>query len=185
MVSAAALQERHNRYNTEAATDDEIERRLHELTLDFGVVNQPTLSRPLQTRILRHWRLELWLPKKLGLGARQAADAFEQRRLPLVLPRELERLGVLSARQWEPSLVCDSFWEARTALDTHAVAALLPSFLAPGKGARAFFRVQLPKIEGRVFDFCLAWNPRLLRLNPHAVRRRDWLAAALSSEIGS
>src|SRR5262245_53238837 len=38
------------RYVAEAVEEDEIQRRLHDLTLDFGVVTRATLSRPLQTR---------------------------------------------------------------------------------------------------------------------------------------
>ncbi len=113
-------------YATEVASDEEIERRLHELTLDFGVVANAALSRPLQTRTF-----------------------------------------------------CESFLEASTAMEGERVAALLPRFLAPGKSSRSFVRVHIPKIDSQVFHFHVAWNPRLLRLNPHATRRRDWLADAL------
>ena len=63
------------------------------------------------------------------------------------------------------------------------VAALLPDFLAPVKSTKSFIRVNMPKIDSITFSFYFAWNPRLLRLNPHAIRKRDWLANALCEEI--
>jgi hypothetical protein len=59
----------------------------------------------------------------------------------------------------------------------------MPGFLALGKTSRSFLRVHLPKVDSRVFHFYLAWNPRLLRLNPHAIRRRDWLVEGLSKQM--
>lgn len=170
-------------YATEVATDAEIERRLHDLTLDFGIAGNAQLSRPLQTKLLGEWRLELWVPKSLRLNATKAANAFEQRHLPLALARELDGLGVAQPAQHEMALACDSFLDSRAALEGQVIAALLPGFLAPGKAARSFVRVHLPKIDSRIFHFYLAWNPRLLRLNPHAARRRDWLAAALGQRL--
>ena len=166
-------------YATEVANDEEIERRLHDLTLDFGVVKRAKLSRPLQTRLLGEWELELWMPKGSRLSESKAALAFEQRRLPLVRARELDGLGVLPAAGYEACLVCDNFLEALAAMEGGEVASLLPNFLAPGKASRSLLRIPLPKIDSEVYHFYLAWNPRLLRLNPHAARRRDWLAGAL------
>jgi DNA-binding transcriptional LysR family regulator len=182
-LSSSSLSKRESRYASEVATDDEIERRLHDLTLDFGVVGKAQLSRPLQTRTLGEWKLELWVPKALRLSESRAARAFEQGQLPLALARELDGLGVAPNKGWQASLVCDSFLDSRVALEREGIAALLPCFLSLGKAARSFFRVHMPNIDPRVFQFHLAWNPRLLRLNPHATRTRDWLLGALAEEM--
>jgi DNA-binding transcriptional LysR family regulator len=170
-------------YATEVSPDEEIERRLHDLTLDFGVVRNAALSRPLQTRLLGEWKLELFVPKGLHLSEAKAAQAFEQRRLPLVLARELDAWSAAFLPGYEPSLVCDSFLDARAALEGEEIAALLPGFLAPSNASRSLMRVHTPKLDSQVFGFHLAWNPRLLRLNPHAVRRRDWLVDALIKQM--
>ena len=172
-------------YATEFVGEQEIESRLHDLTLDFGVVSHAAMSRPLQTRVLGEWKLELWVPKALGLSEVKAAQAFEEHRLPLVLAeKELAGLGVLSPPEPEALLVCDSFLEARAAMDRHRLAALLPDYLAPSKISKSFTRVLLPMIDSRVYHFYLAWNPRLLRLNPQAIRRRDLLAESFTHQIG-
>jgi DNA-binding transcriptional LysR family regulator len=171
-------------YTTEAVGDEEIERRLHDLTLDFGVVGRAALSRPLQTKALGEWKLELWMPSALRCNETAAARAFKEQRLPLALAgKELKGLGALAATPYEASLICDSFLDARTALEGQTVAAWLPDFLAPGKGTKSFIRVRIPKLDSLVFRFHLAWNPRLLRLNPHATRRRDWLAGVLGRRM--
>jgi len=183
VLSGTSLKKAGPGYVTEITPDEEIERRLHDLTLDFGVVGSAALSRPLQTKLLGEWKLELWVPKGLRLSETKAAQAFEQRRLPLVLARELGDWSAAFLPGYEPSLVCDSHLDSRIALEGEEIAALLPRFFAPGNASRSFFRVHIPKLDSQVFRFYLAWNPRLLRLNPHAVRRRDWLADSLSEQM--
>lgn len=172
------------RYTTEAVRGDEVERRLHDLTLDFAVVTRSPLSRPLQTRELGAWGLGVWMPARWRFSAAEAAEALAGRNLPLALAEaELEGLGLEWLAEPQASLVCDSFLEALTVLTGGFAAAVLPDFLAPTKGSKAFVRVAAPRLEGRVSRYFLAWNPRLLRLNPHAVRRRDWLLQVLTARL--
>jgi DNA-binding transcriptional LysR family regulator len=171
-------------YATEAVNELEIERRLHALTLDFGITGSAAISRPLQTKLLGKWKLELWVPRALGLNELAARRAFQARELPLVLARnELERLALAMVAKYPAHLLCDSFLEARAAMEGGQLGALLPNFLAPTKPAGAFAQVRIPKVGSQTYDFHLAWNPRLLRLNPHAVRRRDWLAKSIASQM--
>jgi DNA-binding transcriptional LysR family regulator len=182
-LSGLSLREGNVAYATEANDDDEIEHRLHDLTLDFGIVKNAELSRPLQTKLLGTWNLELWVPKNLRLNAAKANEALHKQQLPLALAkRELDGLGAIST-EYEACLTCDSFLDAFTAMSSEAVATLLPNFLAPGRTSKSFIRVNLSKIDSLVFQFYLAWNPRLLRLNPHASRTRDWLADALRERM--
>ena len=181
VLSGHSAQQDATSYIIEVETDEEIERRLHDLTLDFGVVGNEALSRPLQTSRLGQWRLELWVPKRLRLSGVGAAQAFENQQLPLVLARK--ELKGLDVAEYEACLVCDSFLDAWVAMEGQEVAGLLPDFLVPGNFSKSFIRVRLPKTDSWVFYFHLAWNPRLLRLNPHAARRRDWLATTLAERM--
>ncbi len=171
-------------YSTEVVSHEEIERRLHDLTLDFGIVGSAAISRPLQTKVLGKWTLDLWVPKALGLGEPGAKQSFQERRLPLVLARnELAGLDVSPLAKYPAHLICDNFLEARAAMEEQELAAFIPHFLAPEKMSKSFVRVRLPKIDALTFHFHLAWNPRLLRLNPHAARRRDLLAGLLAKRL--
>jgi DNA-binding transcriptional LysR family regulator len=170
------------KYATEIVGDEEIERRLHDLTLDFGVVSRAAINRPIQIKSLGEWRLELWMPKALRLAGPAAKEAFEAGELPLIVAKqELESLELPLPTKLQPFLVCNSFVEARIALDGQQAAALLPHFLAPRKPSRLLVQVHFPSLEAKVFGYHLAWNPRLLRLNPHAGSRRDLLAQTLSA----
>jgi DNA-binding transcriptional LysR family regulator len=184
ILSGASSSKAAATFATEIVSDQDIERRLHDLTLDFGIVGNAALSRPLQTRMLGEWTLALWVPRRLRLSEAKAARAFEQQKLPLVLARkELDGLGVLTSNEPEACLLCDSFGDVMCALASETMAGLLPDFLQPEKKS-AFLRLNVPKLGPKAFAYHLAWNPRLLRLNPHAVRRRDWLAQALIENAG-
>lgn len=171
------------RYVAETAVDDEIERRLHDLTLDFGVITQAIISRPLQLTALGKWRLKLWAPRALYKNEKDVHAALNERRLPLALAREFDPRGLDFLHDHEPALTCDSFLEARFAMEQNAVAAILPDFLMTAGNSRAFFPVRIPALESRVYQFRFAWNPRLLRLNSHAVRRCDFLRKMLSKQM--
>jgi DNA-binding transcriptional LysR family regulator len=180
LLAAPAAVQPAVRYAVEKARDDEIERRLHDLTLDFGVVTKTDLSRPLQKRVLRRWRLKLWAPVGAGGGPAESLKKFREGKLPLALAaEELAGLECALLNHREPHLRCDSFLQARSALEGGRLAALLPDFLGPARAEGRFMAVRAAELERAAFEYCLAWNPRLLRLNAHASRRRDALLAGL------
>lgn len=172
------------RFAVEVVVGDEVERRLHDLTLDFGVVTRAAVSRPLQVKELGVWRLRFWVPQALCQTARQAERALADKRLPLTWPAgELPQSEFNVLEDYEPALSCTSFLEAQIALEQESLAAFLPDFRSLGRAADRCLNVKLAAVESCVFHYRLAWNPRLLRLNPHARRRRDALAAALAQKL--
>ena len=163
-----------------------LERRLHELTLDFGVIRSGTISRPLQIQELGEWGLKLWVPKALHRTEASAAQALKEKKLPLVLAvKELDLFSLAPLKDNEPRLACDNFLEALAALEGEGLAAVLPDFLSPVQRSKALLQVRVPALDSHRFHFRLAWNPRLLRLNPHASRRRDFLAESLTKQMNS
>ena len=172
------------RFAVEAVPEDDIERRLHDLTLDFGVVRRAGLSRPLQVKDLGRWRLTLWVPETLCRTARQATRAFADHRLPLAWAAgELPQSEFPVLENYEPTLLCATFLEAGVALRESGLATLLPDFVPVGASAHRFLRLKIPAVDSCRFQYGLAWNPRLLRLNPHARRRRDLLAESLVQKL--
>lgn len=174
------------RFAIETALGDEVERRLHDLTLEFGVVTRADISRPLQSKELGTWRLRFWVPKSLCQTARKAERAWTEKRLPFVWPESELAWADLNVREdCEPALTCATFLEARQALEAGSLAAFLPDFLRPGALAERCLILDIPAVGACVSHYHLAWNPRLLRLNPHAGRRRDLLAASLVEKFAS
>jgi DNA-binding transcriptional LysR family regulator len=171
------------RFAVETVMDDEIERRLHDLTLDFAIVTNATLSRPLQVKDVGEWRLKFWVPKTVCKREADARSAFAEKELSLAFPeRELAIAEFESLKDYPPFLLCSNFLEALTALRTKALATFLPDFLAHGDNFDSL-QINVPEIEAKTFCYRLAWNPRLLRLNPHAVRKRDFLAHSLCAAM--
>jgi DNA-binding transcriptional LysR family regulator len=184
VVASGKVIQGDTRYAVETASDDEIERRLHDLTLDFGVTTREAISRPLQLKEMGRWRLNLWVPTALHKTERSAAAAFRERRLPFAIAaKELQALGATEFGDQDCRLICDSFLQACDTLREQNVAAILPGYLNVGAASKAFLRVRVPAIDARGFYFRLAWNPRLIRLNPHTARRRDFLIKALSERM--
>ncbi len=184
VLAGSGAAEKGPRYETEIATDTEIERRLHDLTLDFGAITAGTISRPLQMQAVGSWRLQLWAPRAGWRTEAKALRALREGRLPLAIASgEASLSGLEFLRECQPRLNCASFSGARAALEMGTAAALLPDFLSPPPTAKAFLQVRLPELAGVEFQYRLAWNPRLLRLNPHAGRQRDFLLEALAERM--
>jgi DNA-binding transcriptional LysR family regulator len=177
-VITTSLARTRNRYALEAAANDEIERRLHDLTLDFGIMTSVGLSRPLQTKSIGKSKLVLMVPRRLCSNKAAASKAFCEKSLPLALAEnEFNPSAFPAFKDYELRLVCDSFLTARAALEEQTLATVLPDFLAPPK--ESFW--QIPISGSPVLPFQLAWNPRLLRLNPLIARTRDFLAESLKT----
>lgn len=184
ILSSPKVLRSHTRYTVETVSDDEIERRLHDLTLDFGVTNQASISRPLQLKDLGKWRLGLYVPRSLHKNEKSAIAAFKEKQLPLALAKqELEMCGIDVLSDHEPRLVCDTFFDAFAAMESNALASIVPDFLVPEGKSKMMFRVRVPAIDSFPCHFWLAWNPRLLRLNPHAIRRKDFLGDAIAEQM--
>jgi DNA-binding transcriptional LysR family regulator len=170
------------RYAAEIAADDEIERRLHDLTLDFGIITSENISRPLQVRAIGSAQLDLWVPKTLCSTKAAAERAFKERQLPLVLAsKELDLTSHPGLKGFPVPIICDDFLQAQGCLEEGGVAAILPQFLAPGSSR--FWQLPAAGQQLPTFRWHLAWNPRLLRLNPHAIRQRDFLVKTLAEKL--
>lgn len=180
LLASACTAKASPRYRIEICPEDSIESRLHDLTLEFGIVTRTPLSRPLQTRSLGQCALVLWLPRGLCRNARAGIAELKARRLPLAVATEMPFAESLTEHR--PRFVCDSFEELRAALSTRGFAALLPEFLSPDAPPE-FFCAPSPWPHLRRVTYLLAWNPRLLRLNPQATRIRDFLGNGLSRAV--
>lgn len=104
--------------------------------------------------------------------------------MPLALAvGESALTGLARFRDTEPRLSCPSFLAAQAALERGGVAALLPDFLVPGVPQGSCWRVTGATLDAPELAYRLAWNPRLARLNPHVVRRREWLLESLTARM--
>ena len=176
-------------FAVEALPDDHIEQRLHELTLDFGIVASTALTRPLQLKKLLPWSLKLFLRKDSHRDRRKVSRALRIGTLPFVLATETPPVLLAGLSDYGPALTCNNFLEARGVLLEQGLPAFLPDYIDLGPRKGEFFSISVsPRSAGKAnepsasvgatnskFTYSLAWNPRLLRLNPQAARQRDKL----------
>ena len=165
-------------FSIERATDYEIERRLHDLTLDFGIVTARALSRPLAQQKLGEWRWQWCVPKALPRTVIQARAALREKRVPIVIAQSETDLA------WDdldPAMLCDDCVTAQQVLRSGHAAALLPSFMM-NDAANETLQFDAADSERAYY---LAWNPRLLRLNAGMSRLRDSLAKTLATAMAN
>lgn len=168
--------------------DQDVEHGLQELTLDFGLVSRAPVGRPLRSEAIGSWPLRIWVSNKLfeSAGPSVAPEVILRRQgVVWVLARELSEVlaGQVTGagRVGEGASICPSFLAARTVLLHGECATVLPAFLAPPTGAAICIAPGSGLIpEDARITYRLAWNPRLLRLNPGADRVRTLLFRELA-----
>lgn len=194
-LSAASGSETGIRYAVESLPDDLIEQRLHELMLDFGIILNSAPSRPLQSRKLLSWNLRLFVPKQSKTEVRRIVQALKQKEFGFTLAAEMPQPWLAALSECAPSLMCNNFLEAGSLLAEKALPSFLPDYFERTLKARDFSAVVIPfdrlatndlsekaraRSASQSFQYSLAWNPRLLRLNPQAVKQLDWLQKGLA-----
>lgn len=173
-----------HRFQLEVAEDDQIEHRLHDLTLDFAIVTNGALSRPLQVKEIGTSKLVWLAPKKMNASRAAAKKALLSKSVPLTLSsRETPPAIVSALGNVEPTIQCDSFLSASIVLESSRWNAILPDFLVPENSQKRFWLFPLPVGDGNPLRYYFAWNPRLIRLNPHVARTRDLLIHSLATSF--
>jgi len=203
LLSAPSTLQSGIRFAVEALPDDLIEQRLHELLLDFGVVTRPTLSRPLQSRKLLSWHLRLFVPAHSQESAKKIMRKLKEKQFGFTLAAETPSPWFALLSEFGPALICHNFLEARSILEQQQIPSFLPDFIACDfpSGHVSCLSFPFDRLENlrtvknersgsgrrarQPFQYSLSWNPRLLRLNPQAVRQLEWLQKELSERIGA
>ena len=101
----------------------------------------------------------------------------------LLATRELSSLSIDGLAGIEPNFTADSFLSALIALESQRFGTILPDFLATNFSLNRFWQFPVPNQSAAKMSFQFAWNPRLLRLNPHVARTRDLLISALTEKL--
>ena len=148
----------------------EITNRLHDLSLDFGIVRREAVSLPLKCAPLGKMEYALFCPRDRFDKAPDVRRLFET--LPLAMQRSD---GVNVAVKIE----CDAFPQASRAVQPGKCAAILPTIARGDLPGDAFWKIDVPFLNKKPRQLCLAWNPRTLRLRTEASALAENLEAAL------
>jgi DNA-binding transcriptional LysR family regulator len=151
----------------------EITNRLHDLSLDFGLVRREAVSPPLKCVFLGKMEYALFHPTS------RFAKAPDVRRVIETLPLALQCSdGVFTRQFWSwveknglkvsVKIECDAFPQAARALLSGQCAAILPKIARVDLPGDAFRGIDVPFLNNQPRQVCLAWNPRTIRLRTEA-----------------
>lgn len=167
----------------------EVISRLQELSLDFGLVRRDAISEPLAAFPLGRMKYALYCPRTLAPGKEPPGLRQLLPGVPLAM-QSGDGAFVQQFRDWAAKsrlnvsiqLECESFPQACRALVSGCFATILPTMARCDLPDAAFLEFDLPFLNKKPRQMCLAWNPRTLRLRSAATRIADVLKAALRLE---
>ena len=163
----------------------EITNRLHDLSLDFGLIRREAVAPPLKCAPLGQMKYALFCPRCHFDKTPDARRVLET--LPLavqssdgVFTRQvrdwLEKSGVKVSAKIE----CDAFPQASRAVQSGHCAAILPKLARGDLPADGFLEIDIPFLNKKPRQICVAWNPRTIRLRSEAQNLATLLQTVLS-----
>jgi DNA-binding transcriptional LysR family regulator len=164
----------------------EIINRLQELSLDFALVRREALTEPLASVPLGRMEYALFCPKSLLTGDTRAKLPQLLGKLPLAMQsgdgafmRQFQDWALENSLDILIKLECDSFPQACRAACSGQFATILPTIARDDFPKVKFLELDVPFLNKKPRQICLAWNPRTLRLRSEAVEVSDVLKRAL------
>lgn len=165
----------------------EVQQRLRDRSLDFGIVREFPSTEDLCQATLGVLRYRLFVPKALlppAQGAILPASALAQ--LPVALLRagvaagdEIRRALHRKTTRLNVVLETDSFTELLPALGTRRCAVVLPSIASSAAEAVDAVGLDLAALEACRRKMALCWSSRLESVRPEATRIRRWMLTYL------
>ena len=162
----------------------EITNRLHDLSLDFGLVRRDAVSPPLANAPIGKMEYALFYPRSRFEKPPDARRVFET--LPLAMQGS-DGVFTRQFRDWVEKngvkvcvkIECDAFPQASRVVQSGQCAAILPKIARCDLPTDAFWELDIPLLNKKPRQICLAWNPRTIRLRSEAHELVTRLADAL------
>ena len=160
--------------------------RLQELSLDFALVRRDALSEPLASVPLGKMEYALFCPRNLIKGDERPNLRQLVSKIPLAMQsgdgafmRQFQEWAQENRLDISIKLECDSFPQACRAACSGQLATILPTIARCDFPKDRFLELDLPFLNKKPRQICLAWNPRTLRLRSEAVEVSEVLKRAL------
>ncbi len=154
-------------------TTDDAVKRLADGLIDFAVVREDAIARPLQSAPLGVMGYSLFMPQSLKSAPGKKSDVKLLDNLPLATLEgggsfrgALAEIAKKQKFKVNIQIECSSFPLAARAVCKGDVAAILPTIAAPELQSIAAIEVRLGFLRHFDRKMCLASNPRSVRIRP-------------------
>lgn len=148
-------------------------------SLDFGLIRENAVVRPLKSLHLRRVGYALYVPKEWPMM--DAAAILEHRPWALTVGgefrRQFESAALKANVAGRPTHVCTSFTQAARLVERGSAAAVLPEIASLPNDVR---KVGLPWLSRQQRSLALVWHPRNLEVRPPLEQVRKRLIHALA-----
>ena len=148
---------------------------LGELRLDFGLVRQDAVRKPLSSSPLGTITFALFIPNEWVKGRKSATFEWALGNLPIAtqssdgqFTRRLYQIAEEKRRSFRLHLGCETFPQALQALLSRQYAAILPQMALAGTDRKSFLEISCPELDTEKRLVELAWNPRLIGVRKEA-----------------
>ena len=147
----------------------EITNRLHDLSLDLGIVRRDAVSAPLATAPLGKMDYSLFCAKTSAKKLPEMRCVFQT--MPVAMQsgdgafmQQFRAWAEKSGLKVSIKLECDSFPQASRAVRSGHFASVLPGIARGELPGSEFWELDIPGLNKEPRPICLAWNPRIARL---------------------
>lgn len=175
------------RFTTLNLRTNDIVQQLADGRVDFGIIRRDALADGLKSASLGQWHYKLVTPTAL-LGTKAKATAGDiLGRIPQAaqttdgqfsrrVQTMMEKLGL----DTRPVLSCQSFPQTLAAVRSERFGAILPELAVADLPKSRFAQTGGAPLRELSRELLLAWNPRLTRVRPTAVKLTGLLAKAFA-----
>lgn len=174
------------RFTTLNLRTDEIVQQITEARIDFGLIRRDALPPGMKYASLGTLSYVAVIPKVLFSNKRMPEFAEMFTKLPLAMQvtdgqfsRLLNRIASAEVKSFRPAISCQSFPQTLAAVRSGQFAAIIPELAANELPSGSIHKIAAPELKRLQRDIVLVWNPRVIKVRPHAAKISQKLHALL------
>jgi DNA-binding transcriptional LysR family regulator len=174
------------RFTSLSLRTNEIVQQMFDARVDFGLIRKNAVAPGLKCLTLGNLAYVAVIPAMMVSG--KSAPTFSQvfKTLPHAMQttegqftRQLLEIAISQNHAFRPALSCESFPQTVAAVKSGLFAAIIPELAIRDLPTGSFHKVSDASLKSLRRELVLAWNPRVIKVRPQAVKVLTELGTAL------
>lgn len=165
----------HIRFNTLSLRTHEIVQQVSDLQVDFGLIRKNAIATGMKSAALGRLTYVAVVPAALASGKRIPTFSEVLREFPLAMQitdgqftTQLRNIALSEDVSFRPALCCQSFPQTLAAVRSGRFAAIIPDLAIRELPSGFVHSISDPSLRNLERDIFLVWNPRIIKVRPHA-----------------